>query len=199
MIISNKLCFAKHIQSVTLNISRITGAFSSLRTMIPIQIMIRLFYALAYPHLINHIVIWGSAPSCHLNSLCVRLNNLLRVILGVYWINGRPSVSTDDMYRSGGFLKIKSIFRLHLFKLLKHLLEGRFPAIFRALLEPYLTTHSYETRGGVFLHPPLVCEVERRALPHQLISLYGDVPEDIFNKSHYASVRAFKQLLLNNQ
>ena len=197
--ITNKLCFAKHIDNVTLNISRITGALSNLTGIIPMQILIRLYYALAYPHLINHIVVWGSAPLCHLNSLSVRVNNLLRVILGIKWINGRPSVSTDDMYESNHFLKIRSIFKLNLFKLLKQLLDGKIPELFNMLLHPYVTTHFYETRGGIFRHPPLTCEIERRALPHQLITLFESVPDEILNKSHFSSIYSFKNFLLNDQ
>ena len=193
------MCFAKHINRVTLNISRITGALSNLIGIVPMQIMIKLYYALAYPHLINHIVIWGSAPTCHLNSLSVRVNNLLRVILGISWINGRPTVSTNEMYKSNNFLKIGNIFKLNLFRLLKQLLDGRIPEFFSILMQPYVTTHSYETRGGVFRHPPLTCEIERRALPHQLINLFENVPDEILNMNNFASINSFKKFLLNNQ
>ena len=197
--ITNRLCFAKHISNVTLNISRITGTLSNLGGMVPMQLLRKLYYALAYPYLINHIVIWGSAPSCHLNSLYVRINNLLRVILGIKWINGRPSVSASDMYASNHFLKIGSIFKLHLFKLLKQLLDGKIPDLYNMLLHPFVSTHFYETRGGIFRHPPLTCEIERRALPHQLIMLFESVPDDILNKSSSSSISSFKKILLSNQ
>ena len=70
---------------------------------------------------------------------------------------------------------------------------------FSILLQPYVTTHSYETRGGVFRHPPLTCEVERRALPHQLIKLFENVPDEILNMNNLASTKSFKKFLLNNQ
>ena len=196
--ITNKLSFSRHISRVTLNLSRITGMFINLRNMVPKQLMVKLYYALAYPHLINHIILWGSAPACHLHPLSVRLNNLLRIILGIHWINGRPSLNTIEMYKSNNFLNIDNIFRLYIFKLLKQLLDGEHPEFFSILLEPYLTTHSYETRGGVFRHPALVCEVERRALPFQLITLYDNVPQEILNRSFSSSVRNFKKYLLSN-
>ena len=88
---------------------------------------------------------------------------------------------------------------MNLFKLLKQLLEGKIPELFNLLLYPYLTTHSYETRGGVFRHPPLRCEIERRALPHQLIMLFESVPDEILNKNNSSSVLSFKKYLLNEQ
>ena len=83
--LTNKLCFSSHINKVALNISRITGLFSNLRNIIPCSVMMKLYYALAYPHLINHIIVWRATPVTHLKVLSTRLNNMLRVILGIRW------------------------------------------------------------------------------------------------------------------
>ena len=109
--ITNKLCFSKHITRVSLNISRVTGMFINLRSVVPSEILFKIYYALAYPHLINHVVLWGSAPACHLRILNVRLNNLLRVILGIRWVNGRPTTSTNLMYKQNNLLETKSIYK----------------------------------------------------------------------------------------
>ena len=47
--ITNRLSFAKHIDRISLNISRITGAFTNLRTIFPVNIMLKLYYALRTP------------------------------------------------------------------------------------------------------------------------------------------------------
>ena len=90
LIITNKLSFTRHINRVSLNISRLTGVFTNLRSIVPQNIMFKVYYGLVYPHLINHVVVWGSAPPSHLRILTTRLNNMLRVILGVRWVDGRP-------------------------------------------------------------------------------------------------------------
>ena len=159
------------------------------------------FYALAYPHLINHIVtvIWGSAPASHLKVLITSLNNMLRVILGVKWTDGRPNLSTGLMYRRSNVLKVESIFKYCLFKLLKRLLDGGCPEMFSYLLEPHLSLRNYETRNGMFRHPALVCEVERRSLPYQLINFYDSIPADLLNQNFNVSVKIFRRYLLNQQ
>ena len=106
LVITNKLNYSRHINKVTLNISRLTGIFSNLRTIVPLHIMFKLYFALVFPHLINHVVIWGSAPQSHLKSLSTRLNNMIRIILGVRWIEGRPDIHTDIMYKTNNLLKI---------------------------------------------------------------------------------------------
>ena len=197
--ISNKLCFSAHINRIALNVSRITGTFTNLRTIVPFQTLVTLYYSLVYPHLTYHVTVWGSAPACHLKNLSTRLNNLLRVMCGVRWTNNRPNISTRVMYGNMKILTLESVFKYNLFVFLRQLLEGHLPDFYDVLLEPYTSLHTYGTRGRGFRHPALVCEVERRFLPHQLILLFDTLPEDIFNVSITTSLKHFKSFLLNSQ
>ena len=197
--ISNTLSFASHINKVALNVSRITGTFVNLRSFIPLHVLVKLYYALVFPHLSNNVVIWGSAPPSHLRPLTVRINNMIRVILGVRWENGRPTVSTNELYKHLSLLKIESIFEYNIFKLLRQLLDGQLTDFMEFLLEKYRSTHTYQTRQIGFRHPALTCEVERRGLSHQLIVLYDRLPEDLFEMSFKKSLRVFKGWLLESQ
>ena len=199
LIITSKMNFSRHVNKVSLNISRLTGIFTNVRSIVPLHIMLKLYYGLVYPHLINHVVVWGSAPPSHLRVLSTRLNNMLRVILGVRWVEGRPVMHTDDMYKSNNLLKIESIFKLNLFKLLKALLDGSLPDMFEYLLGPHISTRNYNTRNGRFRHPALTCEVERRSLPHQLISLYDTLPDGSFDHCLYKAAQKFRLYLLSTQ
>ena len=151
---------------------------------------------MAYPHLISHIIVWGSSPVSHLQ---IRVNSLLRLILRVPWENGKPIVSNRDLYQLLGVLKVDSIFKYSLFKFLRQLLDWKFPSIYDALLRPYHALRNYDTRGGVFRQPYLSCEVERRGLSNQLIKLYIEVPNTVLNGTFSASLRHFKIFLLRNQ
>ena len=66
----------------------------------PLKILIKLYKSLALPHLMHHTIIWGSAPACQMDRLFIRVNNLLRMILGIHWENGRPLVGTNELYSS---------------------------------------------------------------------------------------------------
>ena len=199
LIITNKLSFNKHINKVSLNISRITGIFTNLRSVVPLEVLFKIYYALAYPHLMNHIVIWGSAPISHLRILTTRLNNMLRVILGIRWVDGRPVVSTDTMYKRNKVLKIGSIYKLSLFKLLRQLLDGTLPDMFSYLLEPHLSLQNYTTRNGIFRHPAITCEIERRFLPCQLITLYNSIAAEDLNQNISGCIKKYKKYLVDNQ
>ena len=132
--ITSNLSFAKHINNISLKVSQITGTFTCLRTIVPRNILIKLYYALVFPHLSGHVIVWGSAPPTHLKRLTVRVNNLLRVILGVTWENGRPTMGTDDMYRELGLLRLNNIYKLNLYKLLRLLIDGKLPEFWELLM-----------------------------------------------------------------
>ena len=197
--ITYNLNFAKHINKVSLSICRVTGIINNLRSFLPEQVLIKMYYALAYPHLINHVVVWGSAPQSHLKILKSKVNNLLRLIFGIGWTDYRPNISTNEMYRSNNILKIESIFKLYIFKLLKLLLDGKLPELYRLFLEPNSATRNNITRNRLFRHPLLSNEVERRFLPHQLITLHESTPDRILAQPIFASIRDFKNHLLTIQ
>ena len=194
------LTITSHINKVALNLSRITGSFINLCFFffffLPISILIKLYYALAYPHIQNHIVVWGAAPVYQLRNLMVRINNILRIILGVIRVNGRLTVSNNELYKQLGLLKLTSVFKYNLFKFLGLLLSGELPEFWNILLSTHIAPHSYNTRQIRFRHPALMCEVERRALSHQLILLYESVPRNILEMSIGSSLKIFKRSLL---
>ena len=199
LVLTNKLSYGKHINKVALNISRISGMLTSIRDILPRCILLKLYQALAMPHVNLHLEIWGSAPIYLLNTLETKMNNLLRIIFGIYRVNGIPTMGTREMYNTNSILRLKSIFQLRLFKFLRALLDGRIPELYDLLLRPYIAHHNYGTRGGRFRHPNLTCEVERRFLSHQLIIMYEQLPNHLFINLLSPSLRSFKQYLLNTQ
>ena len=64
-------------------------------------------------------------------------------------------------------------------------------------MSEHVANPSYNTRQLRFRHPALTCEIERRALPHQLILLYEDVPRHILGMNYTASLKAFKKSLVD--
>ena len=197
--LTNNLNFSKHIDSISIKVSRMTGTFTCLRTIVPKTILLKLYYALVLPHLSNHIIVWGSSPPSHLKTLIVRVNNILRTIMGVRWENYRPVVNNHDLYEQLGILKLNSIFKLHLYKMLRLLLDGELPEFWHLLMASHLTSHDYNTRGIRFRHPNIVCELERRALSYQLMLMLEELPASILEILFLTSVKHFKKNLLANQ
>ena len=197
--VTNNLNYSSHINDISLKISRITGTFTCLRTIVPRNVLIKLYYALVFPHLSNNITVWGSSPNSHLRSLIVRINNILRTILGVTWENNRPTISNAELYKELNILNLNSIYKLNLYKLLRLLMDGNLPEFWQLLLASYTTPHAYNTRGIRFRHPNISSELERRALSYQLILMLEDLPTNILEINPKASVKQFKKSLLTSQ
>ena len=125
--VTNTLNFTRHINNISLNVSRITRSIMNLRSIVPIQILVKLYHALALPHISSHIVVWGAAPNCQLKTLLVSINNMLRTILGVTRTNGRPNISNNELFKQLGLLKLNNIHKYELFEFLKLLLDGKLP------------------------------------------------------------------------
>ena len=196
--LTNKLSYGMHIAKVALNISRISGMIASVREFVPRYILLKLYLALALPHINFHLEIRGSAPAYQLNVLEVKINNLIRMIFGIYRQNGIPSMGTQEMYRTFGMLKLGSFHKLKVFKLLRAILGGQIPQLYEILLNLYYSQHNYATRGIIFRHPGLTCEIERRFLSHQLIAL-EQLPSHLFESSLSSSLHFLNQRLLDTQ
>ena len=144
--LTDNLNYSKYINNTALTISRILGTFTCLRQIVPRNFLIKLYFTLVYPHLINHIAVWGSTPPSHLRIIVIRLNNILRTILGVIWVNNRPVVSNQELYRELNVLRLNNIFKLNLYKLLRLLLDGELLEFWQLLLANHVSHHEYNTR-----------------------------------------------------
>ena len=194
------MSFSTHIEKVCTRVSQHIGVFYNLNRILPNDILILLYHAFILPHLTLHIEIWGAAPEVYISKLRVKQNKLLRAILGVEVINGIPQERTMVMYDKLGVLTINNLFRLSLFRFLNRLLNGSLPYFYDVLLRPLLSTHDYGTRAGRFRHPLVVCEVERRAIAHQLILMYDETRLSFDEGRATSSIlRKYKKFLLNQQ
>ena len=166
----------------------------------PREVLLLLYHSFILPHLTLHILLWGSAPDVYINKLKVKQNKLLRAILDIEVINGIPQVRSIEMYKTLGLLNVNHLFKFQLFKFLNSLLNGTLPAFYDLILRPLLLTHRYNTRNGNFRHPLVICDVEKRAVAHQLVLLYDEVHEIFDNDlSTFTLMKRYKKFLVENQ
>ena len=200
--LTSKVSYSIHINNVVSRLSRFIGTFYCLRVVIPRFVLTMPYSSFVMPHILLHTDIWGTAPAVHMSRLNVKINMLLRSIMGVGYIGGRPTLDTTSMYNQLGILKLKNVFKLRLYSLLVSLLNGSLPDFFNLFLAPYLMAHDYATRGRIFRTPLVSCEVEHRAVSYQLIRLYEEIPPqycNIGNSSHGRLVRHFRQHIYSVQ
>ena len=195
------MSFSSHINNIATKVSQITGTFSNLRNVVPLYVLKKLYFAMVYPHLLAGIIVWGASPISHLRPLRVRINNLLRTMLGVTWDGGVPSRTTSEIFNFLSLLNLTTIFKLNLFKFLKQILYGDLPIFYDLLMARYVTPHDYRTRrmGIGFRCPNVICEVERRGLSYQLVRLLEELPDGLMDLGLNLATRHFKRALLDGQ
>ena len=198
--LASNMSYATHIERVSNRVSQFIGIFFHLNQILPLKNMTQLYQALVVPHFTLHVELWGSSQDTYMNRLQIKQNKLLRAILKVKMVDGRPLMGTSVMYKDLRILKIRSIFKLRLFTFLMQLLKGELPVFYDLLLRPSLSDHAYGTRGNRFRHPLALCCVERRAINRQLILLYEEVPAvDLVVESTKASAKNYRKSLLYSQ
>ena len=174
--------------------------FYHLSKVVPREVLVLLYNAFILPHLTLHIELWGAAPEWHISKLRVKQNNLLRAILNMEVVSGVLQQRTIDMRNNLGLLTLNNLFKLYLIKFLSLLLKGDLPIFYDLLLRPLLPNHRYGTRTGRFRHPLIVCEVERRAVAHQLILIYDEFGDALdTNLGTEIIVKKCKRSLLDKQ
>ena len=103
------------------------------------------------------------------------------------------------MYNSLELLTLNNLYKMQLFRFLNLLLNGCLPDFYNLLMRPLLSSHNYGTRGGRFRHPLVICEVERRAVAHQLVLMYESVDQNFYNVCIHKALKQYKRFLLDEQ
>ena len=80
VLIDSRLTFKNHITSVSLKVSRITGAMNRIRKYVTDNTLKLIYHSLVYPHLLYGVSVWGNADNTHLNSLHILQKKAVRII-----------------------------------------------------------------------------------------------------------------------
>ena len=124
--LDNKLKFNFHYNKVIQSLSKYVGIFYSISNYTPRSALISIFNSLVLPVLYQNIIIWGYLPQYQINKINIKMNRILRCILGVRFDDFfQPSIPTNNMYKMLNILKFKDLYNLSLLKFLHFILYKR--------------------------------------------------------------------------
>ena len=148
VIFDEKLTWAKHIDHVSLNVSKALGVINRIKAVMPPNILLMLYHTMITPHLMYCNIMWGCAKPTVLQKLFILQKRALRVITRSSYLT--PSNSLFVRLR---LLKLSDIYKsqisLFAFKFLQKLLP--------ASCTNYLKINSvlpYSMRKTDFFHVP---------------------------------------------
>ena len=82
-----------------------------------------LYYSFVYSRLTNGITAWGTAAQNQLREIEVKLNNIIRTILGT------KNFSCNQLYKKLGFLKLCDVYKLELAKFMHKVFKNKLPKL----------------------------------------------------------------------
>ena len=107
MILNQNLNWNRHLDKISINISRSIGAMYRLKNNIPIHISSILYNSTILPHLSYCILAWD-AKTEHIFKLQKRA---VRIIS-----NSRFISNTEPIFKSFNFLKVRDLYKIHILK-----------------------------------------------------------------------------------
>ena len=122
-----------------------------IRSFVNRNILLNLYYALVYPHLLYAIQIWGCAFDCNINKIDILQRKAIRMLLTfndhIYSHLG-PSIDVSSLFKELELLKVKEIFELRLGQFIFDCLNGQSPIQFNNWFILNVDIHNHASRGN---------------------------------------------------
>jgi len=149
IIIDNNLTWHEHIDYIYNKILNFTSIFYKTRHILPYKVLITIYFAFVYSHLLYGIEIYGNTHRGYLNKLMVLNNKLLQILQ-----NAPRNAPVPDLYKNFNTLTIPD---LHIFQIL--VLIHKFfchketlTLIFTSYFNEDFLFHNYDTSNRDNLH-----------------------------------------------
>ena len=178
--IDSKLNFKIHISKVQSKISKGVGILYKLNKLLPTRILITLYYALIFPHLIYGIIIWGSTYSSYLTSLQTLQNKAIKAIAKI-----KSKDRVTSIYKQYNLLiQTNDIYRLEIAKFMHHFHTKSLPFIFTDYFMYLKDYHHHKTMISDrtnFLLPYYSSFQFQRCIKYSGVKLWNCILENIKN------------------
>ena len=132
--IDHKLKFTDHIYFVCKKLSKTVGILYRLKGFVPCNVLVSLYYSLAYPYLLYANVVWGGTCQVHLEPLVILQKRIIRIVT-----NADYYAHTEPLFKTSSILKISD---LHNFLLAQYMYRRRLCGD-----DMFEVSHEHDTRG----------------------------------------------------
>jgi hypothetical protein len=166
MLIDEKLSWDEHIQYVIKKLIKYSSIFYKLRTIVPIQVLKTLYFALVHPHLLYGVELFGNAPVKYLDPLIKLNNKLLRIAQ-----NRRMDTRLKLLYSAYNTLPVPQLYKFQII-LLMHRYEhfkSTLPTAFRNIFVLNREIHKFYTRQSSTYH----LTIAKTKFGHRLLAYSG--------------------------
>ena len=184
--------WSRHINYISMKISRSTGILYRLKDIYPQSVLLTLYNTLILPHFHYCLLLWGSTVKDN-HPLHLLQKKAVRIIDNSHYI-----AHTEPICKVHRILKVSDMFSIALWKFYHKLMNNKLPKCFSTIKPnlPVITEH-YEIRNPVFHHPAIKHKFAESSLQYCLIKLINE--QNCFNemtdKMQRTSIYSFKFFL----
>ena len=198
VILDDRLSFKKHVENVTIKVSKFLYILYKLRNHFPTNVAINLYYSLVYPHLLYCITAWGNTHNYILKPLEVLQRKILLHLNKIY----NTRVNTSPLFKKMKLLKLRDIYKLNAAIYVYKINHSLCPKIIIDHLTANQHTHHYNTRQpeNYVQRPRSVLISSSKAFSYSGVDIWNrSVPENIKNKtSVFTFKKHLKEYLISN-
>jgi len=192
IIFDKHLTWNKHIESISVKISKICGVVNRLKNSLPQTTLLTIYNSLVMPHFNYGTLLWG----CKAGRLERLQKKLVRVITC-----SKYNAHTDPLFRKLSLLKVTHICTLHELKFCYRLEHNSLPKYFSnndGFLKKFSNIHEYNTRGNLnFQLPKIRHSFMTSGLRFKITKTFNDTPKIVTEKIFTHSLFGFKQYIKN--
>jgi hypothetical protein len=191
IMLDNKLSFKSHIEHVGRKISKITYIIYRMKSYVPQKTLKLLYFALAYPHLMYNITVWGSASSHLLNKLVVQQKRLIRLVYG----SQEYLAHTNPMFKELSLLKLTDIYKVNVSVYIYKIMHGFAPTQITNYIMKNQVIHNHRTRQDpLYIKlPQYSLEISCKAFSYKGPKIFNDLNLSIKSSP---SLHIFKRNLI---
>ena len=194
LIISSNLKWNKHINHISIKVSKVIGIMFRLRTILPSDVLQTLYNSLIMPHFHYCLLTWGSTIKTG-HKLHLLQKKALRLIDKSHYI-----AHTEPIFKKLHMVKIIDMFGIAVWKFYYKLMNDLLPPYFNYMKPnlPVICNH-YNVRNPKFHLPAIKHDFDKQLIQHCLIKLLNkdENISEIANKVFDQTFCMFKSTLKN--
>ena len=178
VILDQNLNWKSHIHNVARKISKSLGIIYKASFCLNEASLRTLYFSLVYPYLCYCVGVWGSTYPSNLKRVVTLQKRAIRIIS-----KSKFDAHTDPLFKELKMLKLDSIIRFHICKLMFLYRHGLLPESFDNMFPLNNEIHSYNTSRSCFSLPYCRTNIGKFSIRYQGPKLFNSVNEDIRNSS----------------
>ena len=189
-VLDKKLGWQGHINMITKKLSKITGVLCRIKHLLPQDVLLTLYNALALPHINYGILLWG-----HVSDRVFKIQKKMVRIIS----NSRYNAHTEPLFKRLKLLKVIHLCSLHELKFCYKLENNLLPAYFyNSLFIKNSDTHRYNTRrSNSYKIPKMKHAFAKNGLRYKIPAQFNNAPAVIISKIYSHSMQGFSNYIKN--